>query len=135
MMLQLTWTIFLCTRRISIGQLHHSLTGHDSDDVSVPSQYLCSSSDEYSNQASSDDELLGLIVDGDISADKAMIITSADDVIIIDDEIKKKKQKRKRQRISWMKDEFYVFYLKKKKKKRSLLTINTKFWTRRGGPY
>ena len=137
-------------------QLHHSLTRHgsdgvsvllqylcsssdehsnqaSSDDVLVWLQYLCSSSDEHSNQASSDDELLGLIVDNNNSADEAMVITFADDVIIIDDEVKKKKQKRKRQSISWMKDEFYAFHLKKKK--RSLLTINTKFWTRRGGPY
>ena len=53
-------------------QLHHSLTGHDSSDVSVPSQYLCSSSDKYSNQASSDDELLGLIVDDNNSADEVI---------------------------------------------------------------
>ena len=77
-------------------QLHHSLTGHDSDDVSVQLQYLCSSSDEYSNQASSDDELLGLIVDDNNSADEAIIITSADDIIIIDDEIKKEKTKEKK---------------------------------------
>ena len=69
--------------------LYHSLTGHDSNDVSVQLQYLCSSSDEYSNLASSDDELLGLIVDDDNSVDEAIVITSADDVIII--EIKKKK--------------------------------------------
>ena len=47
-------------------QFHQSLTGHDSN--------LCSSSDKYSNQASSANELLGLIVDDDNSADEAIKI-------------------------------------------------------------
>ena len=31
-------------------QSHHSLTGHDKDDVSVPSQYLYNSSGEYDDE-------------------------------------------------------------------------------------
>ena len=77
-------------------QLHHSLTGHDNDDASVLLQYLCSSSDEYSSQASYDNELLGLIVYDDNSVDEAIVITSAGNVIIIDDEIKKEKAKGKK---------------------------------------
>ena len=41
------------------------------------------------------DELLGLIVDNDNSADEAIMITSEDDIIITDNEIKKVRAKEK----------------------------------------